>query len=51
MNNIEKFRQEDILDRYKELLAVCKKYGVKISYTNKYKSYLFRVKKENMNIL
>ena len=35
-NNIEKFRQEDILDRYKELLAVCKKYGVKISYTNKY---------------
>ena len=42
-NNIEKFRQEDILDRYKELLAVCKKYGVKISYTNKYKSYLLDI--------
>ena len=42
-NNIEKFRQEDILDKYKELLAVCKKNGVKISYTNKYKSYLLDI--------
>lgn len=41
--NIEKFRQEDILEKYKELLAVCKQYGVKISYTNKYKSYLLDI--------
>ena len=43
VSNIEKFRQEDILDKYKELLSICKQYGVKISYTNKYKSYLLDI--------
>ena len=43
ISNIEKFKQEDILEKYKELLAVCKKYGVKISYTNKYKARLLDI--------
>lgn len=38
--NVDKFRQEDLLNLYKELLSLCRKNNVKVSYKNGYKKFI-----------